>query len=152
MILKSISSELSPIKRDVRDIFLHQEDYNNKAVVVEGRVTSVVIIDETDERVGTWFLHLPTTIESTASATWFYITSDSQETALIRYPADLDVCADDNVVVTGIFHANAVTIETKGLLHTKKEQVTNEIGEPFITAIIIENKTKQRTEYVRTTQ
>lgn len=86
--LESISSELSPIKLNIGDLLLHPQDYHKKAVVVDGRVKSVVSIDETDEEtVATWFLKLPTTIKSTASATWFYITSDSEETALVRYPS-----------------------------------------------------------------
>jgi hypothetical protein len=151
--LESISSRLSPIKLDIGDLLLHQQDYHKKAVVVEGRVKSVVSIDETDEEtVASWGWNIiPTTVKSAASATYFYITNDSEEIALVKYLADLDVCGDDNVVVTGIFNASVVTIETKGLLRTRKEQVTSELGEPFITAITIENTTKQKTEYIRQT-
>ena len=55
----------------------------------------------------------------------------------------------DSLAITGYFNAYAVTIETKGFLRTKKEQVFNELGEPSVTALIVENKTKQKVEYIR---
>jgi hypothetical protein len=56
------------------------------------------------------------------------------------------------VAITGIFNGYAVTVDKKGLLRTKKEQAPNEFGEPFIAALSVENKTRQKVEYIRGTQ
>jgi hypothetical protein len=42
-----------------------------------------------------------------------------------------------------------VTVETKGLLRMKKEEVINAFGEASLTALVVENKTKQKVEYIR---
>jgi hypothetical protein len=84
-----------------------------------------------------------------ASATYFYVQDESQNTILAKYPADLDVSAGDSVSIMGIFHPHDITIETKAFLHTKREQVLSTLGEPFIAVLLAENKTKQKLEYVR---
>jgi hypothetical protein len=152
--LAALSSELSPVKLDIRDLLYQQGEYNKKVVTIEGRVETVVSIDETDKsKVASWFIEIiPTTVETTASATYFYIQNDTGNTILIKYPADVDVAAGDNIIVTGYFTAHAVTIETKGFLRTKKQQALSPLGEPFITALIVENQTKQKTEYIRKTE
>jgi hypothetical protein len=111
----------------------------------------VVSIDQTDEAtVATWFWEiLPTTVKMTSSATYFHLESNFGDRILIKYPADVDVSAKDEIAVTGFFTPHAITVETKGLLRTKKEEVFAELGEPFITALIVENKTKQKIEYIR---
>ena len=68
---------------------------------------------------------------------------------LAKYPADLDVSAQDKVILVGLFNAYGVAVETKGLLRTKKEEVVNPMGEPFIGAVAVENQTKQKIEYIR---
>jgi hypothetical protein len=152
--LARIAAELSASKSSIRELLAQQQQYHKKAVIVEGRVKAVVSIDETDEAtVASWgFNIIPRTVVATASATYFYLEGDSGDNVLIKYLADLDVVANDNVVITGFFNAYAVTVEKKGLLRTQREQVTNELGEPFISAYSIENTTKQKVEYIRQTQ
>ena len=88
-------------------------------------------------------------MKTTASATYFYLENEFGDTVLVKYPADLHISPKDSLAITGYFNASAVTIETKGFLRTKKEQVFNELGEPSVTALIVENKTKQKVEYIR---
>jgi len=146
-----ISSELSPVESSIKELLSHQQEYNKKAVRIEGQVHTVISIDQTDEAtVATWFFEIiPTTVRTTASATYFYIENAFGDKILVKYPADLDVSAKDNVVITGFFNAHAVTIETKRLLKTSKKEVLSPLGEPFLTALLVENKTKQKMEYVR---
>ena len=148
--IEQIRTQLSPKKVNLRTLLFQQADYNKKAVMVQGTVTSVVSIDEIDQQtVGTWFMNLPTTVKSNASATYFYLQDEIGEEILVKYPADLDVSVQDKLILEGIFSAHGVTIENKGLLRTKKEEALNDFGEPFIGAIIVENQTKQKIEYVR---
>jgi hypothetical protein len=49
----------------------------------------------------------------------------------------------------GIFFAHGVRIETRGSLRSKQEEIVNFLGEPFKGAIMAENQTKQRLEYIR---
>ena len=148
--VEQIQTQLSPEKISVGTLLSQQADHNKKAVLVQGTVISVVSLDEMDEHtVSTWFVNLPTTVETTASATYFYLQSETGEKILIKYPADLDVSAQDNVILVGMFSAHGVTIETKGLLRTKQEEIVNPLGEPFIGAITVENQTKQKLEYIR---
>ena len=149
--LANMSQELSPVKLSIRELLLQQQKYHKKAVKVEGSVQTTISIDQTDEAtVATWFIEIiPTTVKMTASATYFYLESDFGNRILVKYPADLDVSAKDNVAITGLFNAHAVTVETKGFLRTKRKEVFTELGEPFITALIVENKTKQKVEYIR---
>lgn len=149
--LANISSELSPVKLSISELLFHQQDYNKKAVSVEGYVQTAVSIDQTDEAtVASWFFEIiPTTVKMTASATYFYLESNSGDKILVKYPADLDISVKDNVAITGFFSAHAVTIETKGLLRTKMKKVFSALGEPFLTALLVENKTKQKVEYIR---
>lgn len=149
--LASISSELSPVELSIKELLSHQQEYNKKAVRIEGQVHTVISIDQTDEAtVATWFFEIiPTTVKTTASATYFYIESTFEDKILVKYPADLDVSAKDSVVITGFFSAHAVTIETKGLLRTSKKEVLSPLGEPFLTALLVENKTRQKVEYIR---
>jgi hypothetical protein len=145
-----IQTQLTPEKTGLSTLLSQQANYHKKAVTVQGTVTSVISLDETDqETVGTWFLNLPTTVKMTASATYFYLQNQMGQEILVKYPADLDVSAQDNITIVGIFSANDVTVETKGLLRTKREQILNDVGEPFIGAITIENQTKQKLEYLR---
>jgi len=143
--VEQIHSQLSPEKLSVGTLLSQQADYNKRAVLVQGTVVSVVSLDEMDKQtVSTWFLNLPTTVETTASATYFYLESETGEKILIKYPADLDVSAQDRVILVGIFSAHGVTVETKGFLRTKQEEIVNPMGEPFIGAITVENQTKQK--------
>lgn len=146
-----ISQQLAPIKLSIKELLLQQQNYNRKIVKVEGSVQTSISIDQTDEAtVATWFFEIiPTTVKMTASATYFYLESEFGDKILVRYPADLDVSAKDSVAITGPFNAHAVTIETKGFLRTKRKEVFTELGEPFITALIVENETKQKVEYLR---
>ena len=145
-----IHAQLSPEKISAGLLLSQQAAYNKKAVLVEGTIVCVVSLDEMDEQtVSTWFLNLPTTVETTASATYFYLQSEMGEKILVKYPADLDVSTNDNVTIVGIFSAHGVTVETKGLLRTKQEEIVNPLGEPFIGAITVENRTKQKLEYIR---
>lgn len=149
--LAGMVSKLSPLKLDVRDLLRQQQKYHEKAVSVEGRVKTVVSIDETgEEAVSTWRLSIiPDTVTITASATFFYLEDAYGENVLVKYLADLDVCANDEVTIMGFFNGYAVTVEKKGLLRTKNQQVANELGEPFIAAMSVENRTKQKVEYTR---
>jgi hypothetical protein len=149
--IANISQQLAPIAVNIKDLLSQQQNYHKKAVKVEGYVGTSVNIDETDEAtVATWFFEiLPTTVKTTASATYFYLENEFGDTVLVKYPADLDISPKDSLTITGYFNASAVTIETKGFLRTKKEQVFNELGEPSVTALIVENKTKQKVEYIR---
>jgi hypothetical protein len=147
-----ISKDLAPTNLSIKELLLRQQDYHKKAVKVEGSVQSAISIDQTDEAtVASWFIEIiPTTVKMSASATYFYLEeSDFGDKILVKYPADLDISAKDNVSVAGFFHAHTITIETKGFLRTKRKQVIAELGEPFITALIVENKTKQKVEYIR---
>ncbi len=147
--IEQIHAQLAPEKVSVGALLSQQAEYNKKAVLVQGTVVSVVSLDEMDEQtVSTWFLGLPTTVESTASATYFYLQGETGEKILVKYPADLDVSAQDNVVLAGMFSAHGITVETKGLLRTKQENIVNPMGEPFIGALTVENQTKQKLEYV----
>jgi hypothetical protein len=145
-----IYAQLAPEKASVSTLLSQQANYNKKPVLLKGTVNSVVSVDETDEKtVGTWFLNLPTTVKLTASATYFYIETQMGQEILVKYPADLDVSTQDNITVVGIFCGYGITMETKGLLGIKREQVLNDLGEPFIGAITVENETKQKMEYIR---
>jgi hypothetical protein len=149
--LARISQELNPAALNIKELLLRQLDYNRKAVKIEGFVDSVVSIDQTDEAtVASWFFEIiPTTVKMTASATYFYLQNDFGDRIFVKYPADLDVSAKDSVAIIGYFNAHGVTVETKGLLRTKREEVTNAFGEASITALVVENKTKQKVEYIR---
>jgi hypothetical protein len=151
--LSRISSDLSPVNMDIRELLAYQEKYNTKAVSLEGTVKSVISIDETDEAtVATWFFEIiPTTVTTTASATYFYVENDFKDRILVKYPADLDVSSGDTVSILGYFKGHGITIETKGLIRTKKEQLLNVLGEPFITAVVVTNKTREKVEYIRKT-
>jgi hypothetical protein len=151
--IASISQQLNPVALSIRDLLFQQQRYDKKSVKVEGSARTVMSIDQIDEAtVASWFIEIiPTTVKTTASATYFYLGSDLGSEILVKYPADLDVSANDNVVITGLFHAHAVTVETKRFLRTERKEVLNELGEPSITALIVENKTKQKVEYIRRT-
>jgi hypothetical protein len=149
--LANLSSELLPVELSIKDLLSHQQEYNKKAVRVEGYVQTVVSIDQTDEAtVATWFFEvIPTTVKTAASATYFYLGNTPGDNVLIKYPADLDLAVKDNVVITGFFSAHAVTVETKGILRTRRKEVFSTLGEPFVTALLVENKTRQKMEYIR---
>ena len=149
--LTNISSELSPVDLSIKELLFHQQEHNKKAVRVEGYVQTVVSIDQTNEAtVATWFFEIiPTTVKTTASATYFYLENNSGDKILVKYPADLDISAKNNIVITGLFNAHAVAIEEKGLLRTRRKEVFSAFGEPFLTALLVENKTKQKVEYIR---
>ena len=148
--IEQIQTQLSAEKVSLSTLLSQQSIYNKKAVLLQGTVVSVVSLDEMDEQtVSTWFLNLPTTVETTASATYFYLQNEMGEKILVKYPADLDVSAQDSVMLTGMFSAHGVTVETKGLLRTKHEEIVNPLGEPFVGAITVENQTKQKLEYIR---
>jgi len=151
--LSRITSDLAPINVDIQELLTYQDKYNGKAVHLEGLVESVISLDETDEAtVATWFFEIiPTTVRTTASATYFYVQNDARSEILVKYPADLDVSSDDRLEIFGYFKACGITVEKKGLIRTKKEQVLNVLGEPFVTALYVINKTKNKVEYIRTT-
>jgi hypothetical protein len=145
-----IYAQYSPEKLSVGMLLSQQAEHNKRAVFLEGTVVSVVSLDEMDEQtVSTWFLNLPTTVETTASATYFYLQSEMGDKILVKYPADLDVSAGDNVSLVGMFSAHGVITQTKGLLRTRQEEIVNPLGEPFIGAVTVENQTKQKLEYIR---
>jgi len=76
--VEQIQTQLSPEKISVGALLSQQADHNKKAVLVQGTVISVVSLDEMDEQtVSTWFMNLPTTVETTASATYFYLQSET---------------------------------------------------------------------------
>jgi hypothetical protein len=148
--LVQINAQLSPEKLSIGSLLSQQVAYNKKAVQLSGTVISVVSLDEMDEQtVSTWFLNLPTTVETNASATYFFLQSDTNDKILVKYPADLDVSVNDVVTLAGIFSAHGITVRIKGILRTKDEEVTNPLGEPFVGAITVENETKQKLEYIR---
>jgi hypothetical protein len=148
--IEQIHAQLAPEKASLTMLLAQQVNYSNRAVLVDGTVVSVVSLDETEqETVGTWFMNLPTTVKMTASATYFYLQDKTGKEILVKYPSDLDVSAQDNITVAGMFSAHGITVEIKGVLRTKREQVLNDLGEPFIGAITVENHTKQKVEYIR---
>ncbi len=149
--LATVASEISPVELSITDLLSQQQAHHKKAVRVEGYVQTVVSIDQTDEAtVATWFFEIvPTTVKTTASATYFYLENTFGDKILVKYPADLDLSARDIVVVTGFFNAHAVTIATKGILRTSRKEVFSTFGEPFLTALLVENKTRQKVEYIR---
>jgi hypothetical protein len=148
--IQQIHTQLAPEKTSLELLLLQQAVYINKAVWLQGTVVSVVSIDEMDSQtVGTWFMNLPTTVQTTASATLFYLQDEQGKQILVKYPSDLDVSAMDKVTVVGMFRAHGVVVKTKGLLRTKQEEINNSLGEPFIGAITVENQTKQKMEYIR---
>ena len=148
--VEQMQTQLAPEKTSVGALLSQQAEYNKKAVLVQGTVVSVVSLDEMDEQtVSTWFMNLPTTVETAASATYFYLQSETGEKILVKYPADLDVSAQDNAIIVGMFSAHGITVETKGVLRTKQEEIMNPLGEPFIGAITVENQTRQKIEYIR---
>lgn len=145
-----IHASLLPERISVGMLLSEQAAYNKRAVLVQGTVVSVVSLDEMDEQtVSTWFLNLPTTVETSASATYFYMQGESIEKILVKYPADLDVSAQDSVSLAGVFSAYGVSVQTKGLLRTKQEELVNPLGEPFIGAVTVENQTRQKLDYIR---
>lgn len=148
--LEQINATLSPETIRIGTLLSQQASYNNRSVHMQGTVLSVVSLDEMDEQtVSTWFLNLPTTVETTASVTYFYLQDEMGQKILVKYPADLEVSAQDTVTIVGKFRAHGVTVETKGLLRTRPEEIVNVLGEPFVGAIIVENQTKQKMEYIR---
>ncbi len=147
---EQIRARLAPQNADINTLLTQQAIYHKKAVQLQGTVTSVASIDESDqETVGTWFMNFPTTVKMTASSTYFYLKSPTGQEILVKYPADLDVSEQDNISLVGIFNAHGVSVESKGFLGTKNEQVLNAAGEPFIGAAIVENQSKQKLEYLR---
>jgi len=147
---EQIHAQLAPQKVSLNTLLSQQANYNRHPVLVQGTVISVVSIDETDqETVGTWFLNLPTTVKMTASATYFYLEDPMGQEILVKYLSDLEVSVQDNITIAGIFSAHGIIVESKGLLGTKRAQVLNDLGEPFIGAITVENQTKQKLEYIR---
>ena len=48
-----------------------------------------------------------------------------------------------------MFSAYGVTILVKGLIRTKQEELVNPLGEPFVGAIMVENQSRQKSEYIR---
>jgi hypothetical protein len=148
--IQEIHAQYAPEKTSLGAILSQQAVYNKKAVMVEGTVVSVVSLDVMDSQVvSTWFMKLPTTVETTASATYFYLKDAVGQTILVKCPADLDVSAEDTVSLMGLFSAHGVTVQTKGLLRVKQEEASNQFGEPFIGALTVENPTKQKVEYIR---
>ncbi len=147
----SILKALNPVVLNVSQLLSLQQDYHKKAVRIDGSVGSSVNVDEADQAtVATWFFEMiPTTVTTTASSTYFYLENGQGDRILVKYPADLDVSLNDKVTVTGYFNAHAVTVDSKVLWATKKEKVLSVFGEPFISAIIVENSSKQKVEYVR---
>ena len=145
-----IQDQLSPEKITIGMLLSEQAAYNKRAISVQGTVVSVISVDEINEQtVSTWFLNLPTTVETSASATYFYVQDDSGEKILVKYPADLDVSAPDSVNLAGMFSAYGVSVQSKGLFRSKQEELVNPLGEPFIGAITVENQTRQKLEYIR---
>jgi len=146
-----ISQQLNPVMLSIKDLLFQQKNYDKKTVKVEGSVSTIASIDQTDKAtVATWgFNIIPSTVETTSSATYFYLDDNFGGTILVKYLADLDISANDKVAMTGLFNAGTETVE-KGFLKVKKEEVPNELGEPFIAALIVENKTRQKVEYIRT--
>lgn len=145
-----IHANLAPEQVKVSLLLSQQEAYNGRAIKLQGAVVSVVSIDQMDEQtVSTWFLNLPTTVQTTASATYFYLQDSVGGKILVKYPADLDVATGDQVTIAGIFSAHGITVQTKGLLRTRQEEITNQLGEPFVGAVTVENQTKQKLEYIR---
>jgi len=148
-----MQAQWTPEKLNVRTLLYQQLNYNQRAVTVKGIVTSVVSIDQMDEEtLSTWFLNLPTTVQTTASSTYFYLKDATGEQILVKYPADLDVSVDDEVAITGVFTAHGITVQTQGFLRPKQEEITSPLGEPFIGAVCVENHTKQKLEYIRQSQ
>jgi hypothetical protein len=147
----SILKALNPVVVNVSQLLSLQQDYHKKAVKIDGSVGSSVNVDEPDEAtVATWFFEMiPKTITTTSSSTYFYLEDGQGNRILVKYPADLDVSLGDEVTVTGYFNAHAVTVDAKNLWATKKEKVVSVFGEPFISAVIVENSSKQKVEYVR---
>lgn len=148
-----ILANLSPEKLSIEALLSQQAAYNKKAVMIQGTVASVVSLDEIkSEAVESWF-SIPTTVEIAASETYFYLQNKHGEKILIKYPADLDVSNQDNVTLTGIFSAHGITVQTKGLLRSGffsgEEEITTPWGEPFIGAILVENQSKQKLEFIR---
>ncbi len=145
-----IKTKLLPEKLSIGTLLSQQATYNKKVVMMQGTVISVVSLDEMKkEAVASWLYTIPTTVETTTSETYFYLQNESGEKILVKYPADLDASAQDNVILTGIFNAHGVTVQTKGLLRSRQEEITNLVGEPFIGAIMVENQSKQKLEYIR---
>jgi hypothetical protein len=146
-----ILQEFSPVAVDIGHLLAVQQDYHQKAVRVDGSVGSSVNVDETDQAtVATWFFEMiPKTVTTNSSSTYFYLDDGQGNMVLVKYPADLDLSLDDKVAVTGFFNAHTVVAENKYLWATKKEQVLSVLGEPFVSALIVENDTKQKVEYIR---
>ena len=116
-----IYAHLAPESAGIGRLLSEQAFYNKKAVLVRGMVNSVASLDEMDEQtVSTWFLNLPTTVQTTASATYFSIGNEMGDQILVKYPADLDVSAQDKIAVVGIFSPHGVTIQKQGFFSTKK--------------------------------
>ena len=147
----SISKALNPVALNVSQLLGLQQDYHKKAVKIEGSVGSSVNVDEPDEAtVATWFFEMiPKTVTTTTSSTYFYLENGQENRLLVKYPADLDVSLNDKVTVTGYFNAHNVTADEKNLWTTKNVKVLSVFGEPFISAIIVENTSKQKVEYIR---
>ena len=81
--VEQIQAQLSPEKISVSTLLSQQANHNKKAVLVEGTVVSVVSLDGMDEEtVTTWLITLPTTVEISASATYFYLQNETGEKIL----------------------------------------------------------------------
>jgi hypothetical protein len=147
----NVLKELNPNTLNLDQLLSSQQNYHKKAVKIDGTVGSSINIGETDEAtVATWFFEMiPKTVVTTASSTYFYLEDSQGNRLLVKYPAALDVSSSDRVTVTGYFNAHEVTVDAKELWTTKKEKVVSILGEPFISAILVENASKQKVEYVR---
>jgi hypothetical protein len=148
--MANFHAQWNPTDVSIRGLLNQQLNFHQHSVTLKGIVSSVVSIDQMDqETLSTWFLNLPTTIQTSASSTYFYIKDVAGEQILVKYPADLDVSAHDEVSLIGVFTAHGIAVQTQGFLRAKHQEITSPLGEPFIGAVYVENRTKQKIEYIR---
>ena len=147
--MANFHAQWNPTDVSIRGLLNQQLNFNQHPVTLKGIVSSVVSIDQMDqETLSTWFLNLPTTIQTSASSTYFYIKDSAGEQILVKYPADLDVSAQDEISLV-VYFALASSSNTRFIrLNIKKLQ--SPLGEPFIGAVC--RKSNYKIEYIRQTK
>lgn len=129
----------------IGDLAGRQQDFHEQEVCVSGKVCSVISQDIVDERMVRGLIFFDN-IPISSSMTLFTIEDTHGSNVLVNYPSDLDVSSGDEVIVIGVFHGH--NFERRGMLG--RRAVTSKFGEPYVSARIVQNKTKSKIELLST--
>ena len=127
----------------VEDMVNRQQDFHGKDLSVSGKVLSVISQDIVDERMVRGLIFFDN-IPISSSVTLFTMEDPQGSRVLVNYPSDLDVSSGDEVTVIGVFHGH--NLERRGLLG--KKTITSRYGEPYISARIVQNKTRNKIDLI----